>query len=135
VLDLVDTNFDKSNRFGVVSPSSKIKSASSTTTWIIEESYYSRYGVNEFKKWDKYIGAQIRVTSSDFTTRDDNATILSISGNEIVTTGLSFTPQVGDIMNYSKYSNQVLDNVRTVFVHLSDASNDFADGGKFYGLF
>ena len=135
VLDLVDTNFDKSNRFGVVSPSSKIKSASSTTTWVIEESYYSRYGVNEFKKWDKYIGAQIRVTSSDFTTRDDNATILSISGNEIVTTGLSFTPQVGDIMNYSKYSNQVLDNVRTVFVHLSDASNDFADGGKFYGLF
>lgn len=135
-VDLVDTNFDNDSRFGLISPSSKIKSATDGKNWVIKESFGSRFGINEFQKWENLIGAQVRVVSPDYTTRDGNAKLVGISGNSIeVETDLGFTPQADDIMLYSKYSDQVSSEVKLVFVHLSDGTNDFGDGGKFYGLF
>ncbi len=135
-LDLVDTNFDKDSRFGLTSPSSKIKSATDGLNWVIKESFASRFGINEFQKWQNFIGAQVRIVSPDYVTRDGNAVLKSVNGNSIqVETTVGFTPLADDLMLYSRYDDQDKFEVKLIYVHLSDGVNDFADGGTFYGLF
>ena len=135
-LDLVDTNFDNDSRFGLIGPASKIKSATDGLNWVIEESFGSRFGINEFQKWNKFNGANIRVVSPDYTTRVGTAKLKTITGNSIqVETSLGFTPLPGDIMTYSKYSDQTNEDIKLIYVSLSDDENDFGDGGKYYGLF
>ena len=135
-LDLVDDNFDKDARFGLIAPSSVIRSATGGTSFEIQESFGSRFGANEFNKWAGFIGATIRVVSPDYVTRDGTAVLSAVSGNTMnLASSLGFTPQPGDYMLYSKYSAQVLENQQLVYVHLSDAGNDFADGKPPYGIF
>lgn len=127
-MNLVDTNFDGQQRFGLISPSSKIKTGLSTSQFIIESSYGSRFGVNEFQKWSDFVQPKIRVRSPDFTTRNETAQVANFSGNTVtLQSALSFTPQSGDIIELHDYSAQPLE-VTLVFASISDNTGDhFAD--------
>ena len=104
-------------------------------TFLIKSSFASRFGANEFLKWQTFIGANVQVVSPDYVARSGTSIIQSINFNTItLTTDLGFTPLENDLLLFDSYDNQTLENVLTIFVHLSDDENDFADGKVFYGL-
>lgn len=132
-VDLVQTNYQSTNRYGLISPASKILSAT-TTTLIIKESYQSVLGSNEYQKWENYIGANIRVRNASFTVTGLTK-IVSINSNVItVSPALSFTPLTDYIMEFSDYDEQDLDLVLLTYVHITDDDNPFADGGEPYRI-
>jgi len=131
-LTLVDTNFDKDARFGTISPSSEIASATDGTTFVIQESFSSVFGINEFKKWENLIGASIRVHNSTYSV-DGNAILKSLTGNTVVLeSALGFTPSTSEIMELDIYDNQPED-VKLVYAFWSDGN--FADAGIPYQFF
>jgi hypothetical protein len=128
-LELTDTNFDKDARYGLISPSSNIKSGTDGLTFLIEETGNSEFGKNEFKKWEDFIGAAIEVRSPDFTVRGFS-TLKSIAGNTIsMDTDLGFTPLAGYIMLFDEYDKQP-DTVTVIYGFMNDAA--FADGKPQY---
>lgn len=133
-LTLADTNFDGQARYGLISPASKIKSGINTNQFIIERSFGSIFGQQEFLKWQDLIGADVRVRSSDFT-RDETVTLNDLSGNQVtVTPALSFTPQPGDILELSDYDN-VSRQVNLVYAFISEnTGDDFPDTEPSYVL-
>lgn len=131
-LDIVDTNFDDTNRFGLISPSSFVKTGLSTTKFVIKESFNSdEFGQNEFLKWTDFIGNEVKVRNSDFSL-NDSAVIDSINGNTItLETALSFIPSEGMIMEFANYGlNQPLTNAKLLYASMSDVT--FADGKPQY---
>ncbi len=103
-VDLIDTGFDGMGRYCLIGPSSRIKGGISSTEFIIESSFNSEFGVNEYKKWSRYQDCAVKIRSSDFTTRFAQSVIVSNTGNVItVSPGLGFTPQAGDIMELADY--------------------------------
>jgi hypothetical protein len=133
VLDLVDTNFSGQARYGLVAPASKIKSGISTTVFEIEKVYRSNFGVNEYKKWERYPLCAVKIVSEDFTTRNATAVITGISGNRItVSPALGFTPQNGDIMTLANYDNSnVTEQIKLLYVHMTNGSSaTFASDGR-----
>lgn len=133
-LTLVDTSFDKDQRRGLVGPCSPIKAGLSTTQFIIEPGISStRFGQNEFKKWEPYIGAGVRVRSVDFATTF-STTLKAVDGNTItVEDDLGFTPLAGYVMELSKYNNQT-DDIKLRYVFATDNAT-FDDGKVQYTLF
>ncbi len=121
ILDLLDTQYDGSQRYGLIAPSSKVKVGISNTKFVIEEYYRSPFGSAEYKKWDRYPNCRIKVRSSDFTTRYFQTFITDISGNTItVNDDMGFTPQPGDVMEMSKHNFPgVSEIVKLKYVHLA----------------
>jgi hypothetical protein len=131
-LELTDTGYNTSNRYAVISPSSHVKTAINSTSFVIESSYNSNFAEDEFKKWDRFIGANCIVRSPDYTTRVGTGFLQSIAGNTLTFTALGVTPQAGDILELGLYSNQP-DLLKLLFAYQSNGSLDFADG-KFYAM-
>lgn len=133
-LDLIDPNFDKDARYGLISPTSIIKAGVSTTQFIIEPSYNTtRFGTNEYKKWEDYIGTAVRIHNDSFSSTS-NSILTSISGNTItVSPALSFTPSAGMKMDLAPYGVDTIDAVKLRYVHMEDAAT-FADGKSQYKM-
>lgn len=131
---LTDTSFDKDARFALISPASKIKSGTSGTQFVIEESYRGTFGVNEFKKYEGLKDLSVIVRSLDYVTVGTSI-VDGFSGNTVnLQTDLGFTPTAGMIMEFDDYSNQP-DTVKLLYGFMSDDDNDFSDGGKPYEMF
>jgi len=131
---LTDTNFDKDARFGTISPSSLVRSATSATSIVIKESFSSVFGQNEFKKWEDLVGANIRIHNSTYSI-DGNATLDQITGNTLTLgAGLGFTPAADQILELGLYDNQP-ENVKLIYAFWSDGTNNFADAGIPYQFF
>lgn len=126
--DIVDTNFSLDVRYALIGPASFIKEGISGTEIIIEPSFNtSKYGTNEYKKWEKYIGAYVVVRSVDYSISGVSY-ISGISGNSIsLSVDVGFTPSAGYIMELGDYVNQP-DNVKLIYGFMSDNSNNFSDG-------
>jgi|CXWL01.1.fsa_nt_gi hypothetical protein len=133
-IDVVDTNFSLDVRYCLISPSSFVKSGVSQTEFVIEPSFNtSKYGTNEYKKWEKYIGAFVKIHSTDFAT-SGTGSISSIIGNTIILdSALGFTPASGYIMELGDYSSQP-DNIKLIYGFMSDGVTNFADGGIAYQM-
>lgn len=132
-LDLIDTNFLGQGRYALIGPSSQIKSASSTTQFIIEESFNSPFGQNEFQKWENFTLPVVKVHNADFS-NDDTSVIQSFSGNLVtISPALSFTPAVGDIMELSNYDDPITttDQIKLLYGHMQDSAT-FGDGEPQY---
>lgn len=71
-LTLVDTNCLVSGRYGIVSPSSRIGSGSTTTSLVITESFGTVAPQLERDKWTDYIGEAIVIHNDDYTIRYDS---------------------------------------------------------------
>jgi hypothetical protein len=129
-IDVMDPNFDKDNRFGLIGPASQIKSATSTTQFLIEAAYYDGvYGSAEYKKWENYIGSGIRVHNTTDTSTSTSI-LTGVSGNAItVSPALSFTPSAGMIMSLGNY-NASNDDIHALYAFMADDA--FDDGSVVY---
>lgn len=68
-LTLIDTNFSSDARYGIISPSSRVASGSTTTSIMLESGAYGLGNLlREREKWDNYIGEPIIVRSEDWST-------------------------------------------------------------------
>lgn len=104
------------DRFGTISPSSKVSSlASSSTTEIKVDSSYAPASADETLKWEDYIGLPIKVRNDDYSIVGES---VLISTNNVTTPytltvspALSFTPTAGmvvEIANYPTSSNPAI---------------------------
>ena len=139
-VSLTDTSFDKDTRFGLVSPSSFIRSAASERQFTIKPSFNTDvFGDNEFRKWIDYIGSTVTVRNTDFTIVS-TANIEQIAGNVItLDADLGFIPVEDMVMTFASYQlltdNDANNAVKLVYVAASDDDNDFADGRPAYRVF
>jgi hypothetical protein len=126
-VQLTDTSFDGSARYGLFSPASFIGSGTPTLINILP-SFSKPFGDNEWRKWDKFIGATVKIRSQDFSVEGET-TLVSIAGNQItLSPALSFTPQEGYLLEFSDYDTQSNESIKLIYTHLSDDDNDFTDG-------
>jgi hypothetical protein len=124
-LNLVDTSFGVSDRYGRISPASYIRAGATTTVLDLDPSF--RANVTEGSKWAPYVGAPIVVRSLDYLTTS-TSTIDSVVNNTItLSTPLSFAPSAGMLMELDTYDNQT-EKVKLLFAFLSDDDNNFSDG-------
>lgn len=112
ILFLLDSNFDGTERYGVVSPSSLIVSGT-TTELEIQDSFGILYPGNESKKWADYVGLPIIVHSADWSFEEVVRLLAIDSGDRYKlildpATPLSVPPTTGyiiDIANYPDTTN------------------------------
>lgn len=79
-IDVVNTSFGFGDRYGLISPSTKLLSGSTTTKLIMEKSWGTRAFEPESKKWRDYVGQNVIVHSPDWTTVY-STTILGFDNN------------------------------------------------------
>ena len=133
IVNLTDTNFSTAARYCLIAPASKVRSAVSDTVFTLMSSYSSVYGTSEFLKWERFGQIIVRVKSPDGTTRNATARIDSFSGNTVtLQSGLGFTPQSGDIMEFSTYNDQS-SQVKAVYGSMRN-TDPFDDGSKRYQM-
>ena len=104
--DLLETGFDLSARYAVISPSSYITSNSTTSKLELELSFYTGQVVTEREKWEQYQGQRIRVRSEDYTF-DEIVTISSFDNQKDeainITPPLSMAPIAGWLVEIPQY--------------------------------
>ncbi len=131
-LNLVDTNFSTAARYCLISPTSYIKSATSGTTFVIESSFNSKYGINEYLKWQRYGNISVRVRNASGSI-SGTAVIDRFSGNTVILqTSLGFTPTAGMIMELDAY-NYATDEIKFLYGFMRD-TDPFDDGKNRYQL-
>ncbi len=134
-LDIEDTNVDKNLRFGLISPSSFVKSATSTTRFIIKPSFNTEeFGNDEFRKWDNFgLNTAIIVRSEDYSVVS-SAILQGFSGNTVtLKTPLAFVPTEDMILELDEY-NQQPDNVKLIYAFMNE-NPLFDDDGVPYVMF
>ncbi len=132
ILSLVDTSFSTSNRYGLISPASYIKAGISQKTFIIKSSFSSQFGANEYRKWDRYIGAGIQVRNASGSILGI-ALLESVSGNQItLDSNLGFVPAADYLMEFAHYNYQT-DQVKFIYTFMTDETA-FDDGRAQYKM-
>lgn len=107
-LSLLDTNFNTSERYGLISPSSTVVSGD-TTYAILEDSFGAIFPGAEYKKWEKYVGLPVLVHDEDFTFAEEVKFIGFDPANPYKmlfspSTPLSGAPAAGYIIDLPYYS-------------------------------
>ncbi len=107
--------FNILDRFATWGPSSQCSGVGSTTTNIrILPSYGRTYGLDEWRKWERYLGTRIRVHNATFT-QDAETVLLALGGsnpnNLVVFPALPFTPDASHIVDLAPYSTSSSQNV------------------------
>lgn len=138
VYSVIDTSYSTASRYCLMSPSTRVSSASTTIVLRLKVTHRSIFGANEGRKWSRYIGAKIRVRSDDLTTRNDVSTILSVSGNTLtLNTPLSFTPLEDDTITFVDYDeiliNETGDKIKLIYGSMTDQAT-FFDGSQKYQM-
>ena len=70
-LTLTDTVFSADARFGVISPSSKVKANATTTNIPLKISYASLINVDEREKWINYLNKNVKIRNADYSYNQD----------------------------------------------------------------
>jgi hypothetical protein len=128
ILGLVDTSFDTASRYALISPASNIKSGVSASAFIIEESFASEFGSDEYLKWNRYDDLVVRVRNSSYNTAA-TARVSEFSGNTVrLLDGLGFTPSAGMLMELSDY-NDATTQIKQLYGFAASASGGLFDDG------
>lgn len=132
ILGLIDTNFDTASRYALISPASNIKSGVSASAFIIEESFASEFGSDEYLKWNRYDDLVVRVRNSSYNTAA-TARVSEFSGNTVrLLDSLGFTPSAGMLMELSDY-NDATEQIKQLYGFSASASGGvFDDGASAY---
>lgn len=121
-LDILDTAFDINAKFGVVSPSSILKDASSSTQLFLDKSFGTLPAESEVDKWSQYIGIKILVHNADFSVSGET-TITAI--DPILPDTLNVNPALGFTPD-STYTIEIADYDESSLEAQSTAKNNFA---------
>lgn len=119
VLSIIDSNFDGSERYGVVSPSSLIVSGT-TTELMIEDSFGALFPGNESKKWVDYEGLPIIVHSEDWSYSEEVIFQMIDPSNKYnlildPSTPLSAPPSAGYIIDIADYPTDTLAATNAIY--------------------
>lgn len=133
-LSLVDTNFNGQSRYCLISPSSIIQGGISTSRFIIRSSFGSRFGINEFQKYESFTRPWVRIKNPTGTFSEVRQ-VANFSGNIVqLLEPLTQVPQAGWIFEFADYSD-VEREINLVFGFISDnAGVDFPDDEPTYVL-
>lgn len=131
VVSLLDTKFNTSKHYGLISPSSKIGAVYSAQEFKIEQSFNSDFGKDEFRKWNKYKQPFVKIRAADFSVVQI-AQVESFNGNRVrLVAPLATLPAAGQFMELAPYDLQA-DEIKLVYVFLSDGP--FPDGRDQYAM-
>lgn len=121
LVDLLDTAFDENARYGLMGPSSLIRSGGSTTGFTLEQGFASIYGSAEWQKWQKFEEPAVVVRSKNSTTRYAQTALISARTNTVeVFPALPFVPQPGDIMELAPYDSTLgTSQIKLIYGHMS----------------
>jgi hypothetical protein len=132
-LELVDTQDDPTARYALISPSSKIRSASSGSSFVIEESFSAKFDAQEYRKWINIESPSVVVRKNDFSLSEDSVLTTPSSNSVTVDPALSSTPAVGDVLEFSHYDDvDTTASQKLVYGYMRNT--DFADGGSTYKM-
>lgn len=127
---IIDTGFDPTARYGLISPASKIKSGIDQRSFVIKQTGNSGFGNSEFRKWTDHIGANIRVRNSDYSITG-TARLLSVTANTIaLDQDLGFVPQADYWMSLAPYDDQP-DKIKLLYTFMTN-DETFEDGTSPY---
>jgi hypothetical protein len=105
-IDIVDTAYGVDGRYGVISPSSQVTSASTSSSLVLKKSFSTTALELERDKWLDYVGLRIKVRSADFTDVEETVFTGFSPGNSnilLVDPPLSFTPSEDYIIEVADY--------------------------------
>jgi hypothetical protein len=126
-VSLTDTSFDGAQRYGMFSPASYIDSGT-TFSVFIRASFSQPFGVNEWRKWQDFIGADVQIHNADYSVIGYTK-IAAISGNTItLSPPLAFAPATDYLMEFAPYDLQTSERVKLLYTHNSDGDLPFGDG-------
>jgi hypothetical protein len=132
-LEMVDTNFNGAARYCLMSPSSKIASGASSTSFNVVESFSGRFGTFEFRKWQNIGLAAIKVRNDDFSNNSPSVIVSNSFNQFTVSPPLSFTPAINDVFELANYDDaNTLDTTKLVYGFMRDSA--FADGKPQYNM-
>jgi hypothetical protein len=111
-LSLLDTAYSLNGRYGVISPSSKIATGSTTTVLKLKKSYGTNLSTrSENYKWRNLVGARLRIRTVDYSFSEERI-LLSLNpvddSSIILDSALSLAPlenYIVDIVNYPQNTN------------------------------
>ena len=132
-IEAVDTGYDGAARYGLISPSSRIKAGLSETEFLIEGSFSTRFGSSEWRKWTSLKKCSVRVRNNDFSIIGD--TILTdVTSNKVtVSEPLGFVPSAGMVMEFTAYTDaDMTDQAKLIYAFMRDS--DFLDGKAQYQM-
>lgn len=130
-LSLLDTNIDGGIRYGLISPASRVKSATSAREFLIEPAFPSAFGPDEYRKWSHLTDPAVRIRNTDFTVVGLGK-VESIEANQVVLQeALEFTPEAGMLMEFADYS-ACSDEQRLLYVFIT--GEEFPDGSSPYSM-
>lgn len=127
-LDILDTSFDGSLRRGLISPSSLIASASSTSRFVIKSSFASQFESDEYRKWQDLVGSTVVVRNADGSVSEETV-LREVAFNSLRVDPLSFTPLADYILEFANY-NATTDTQKLIYASMNDTA--FDDGGEQY---
>ena len=134
-VDLVNTAFNITARYGLFSAASKLKTVISQTKFVIEGlSAFPKFGSSaEYRKWEgiPLVGVKVRTAnwSDVFETIIVDVTFNTITLRDAV----PFTLLPGMILELSNYDfADVTAQQKLIYAHWTDDDNPFADGGNPY---
>lgn len=144
-LDLVDTAYGVDGRYGVVSPSSQVTSASTDSSLVLKKSFSTTDLQLERDKWPEYVGLKIKVRSPDFSDSEET-TFTGFSPGDgnilLVDPPLSFTPTEDYIIEIADYDTaDAYNKIAHVYFNphilitanaVNETEFEVVDGSKFY---
>lgn len=117
---LLDTRFDTTQRYALISPASSIRNGISASAFIID-------GDDEFVKWERYGSITVRVRSLDYAVQDTSVVDRYVGNTVYLSSALSFTPSAGMLMELSDY-NDGNAQIKLLYGFISNGTADFDDG-------
>jgi hypothetical protein len=136
----LDTGLGLDSRFCLISPCSPIKTVLSSSVFIIgpDPVYPSKYGDDEFRKWEASISisspVSVRIHNADYSV-DEDLVVTNIDGNQFTLQDpASITLVAGLIVEYTGYiDTDMTDKQKLIYGFMTDAAT-FPDGGNPYTM-
>lgn len=112
------TGAEITDRYGTVSPSSKLTADSTASRIVIKGSFGELFPGQEYLKWTAYIGLKVRVHDINYTNVDTVTFVSFDSTNNFamnVSPALSFTPAVDYIVDICEYPDNTDDTDQSLY--------------------
>ena len=116
-VDVLNTSFELTDRFGLISPSSKIGPGSTTTKLNLKKSWSTKPYQLETRKWVDHLGQKIIVHSEDWSFEEET-TLISVGNNPeamIINPPLSLAPGEDYIIDIPYYPDNTDPNINAQY--------------------
>ena len=132
-VDLLDTAFEITARYGLISPSSLIDRKLNDREIVIKPSFGAQFGLNEWRKWEGYRFSNVVIRSKDWSDKQSFKIERATSNTIMLDRDITIVGNLSDyIFEFDNYNEQELDKTKLLYAHITDGSNPFDDDGNPY---